>query len=75
MNDLTEYGDQELCLVICNDEYLEKQYRKCIRTGSLEYLKMEIDCLKYTSEQWEELVDMFEQDLSENQKALEERNA
>lgn len=75
MNDLTEYTDQELCLVIINDEYLEKQYRKCIRTGNLEYIKMEIDGLKYTPEQWNELVDMFEDEIASNSKALEERNA
>ena len=75
MNDLTAYGDQELCLVICNDEYLERQYRKCIRTGSLDYLKDDLESVKYTPEQWSELVDMFEDELERNSKALEERNA
>jgi len=63
MNDLTAYGDRELCLVICNDEYLEKQYRKCIRTGSLEYLRDDLKNLNYTDAQWIEFIQMFEDEL------------
>jgi len=75
MKDITNYSENELSLIIQNDEYLYGIWRRTIRTGNLEYIKMEIENIKYTDEQWESVVDDFESELEQNEKALIERNS
>jgi hypothetical protein len=75
MKDITNYSENELSLIIQNDEYLYGIWRRTIRTGNLEYIKMEIENIKYTDEQWEAVVDDFESELEQNEKALIERNS
>ena len=75
MKDITNYSENELSLIIQNDEYLYGIWRRTIRTGNLEYIKMEIQNIKYSDEQWESVVDDFESELEQNEKALIERNS
>jgi hypothetical protein len=75
MKDITNYSENELSLIIQNDEYLYGIWRRTIRTGNLEYIKMEIENIKYNDEQWEAVVDDFESELEQNEKALIERNS
>ena len=62
-NDLTHHSDNELLLWVENDEFLWTYWRKTLRTGNLDYIKSILeDCnFKYTSAQWEVLVDEFEE--------------
>jgi translation initiation factor 2 alpha subunit (eIF-2alpha) len=75
-NDLTNNCPQELELWIDNDRYLAEEWRKTIRTGNMAYIKDAFDEVgfKYRKDQWEHLVDAFEAELEENERALEERN-
>ena len=74
--DLTIHSDRELELWINNDEYFNKQWRHTLKTGSMTNIKdaFEEAGFKYTEEQWTHLVDLFEEELAENERALEERN-
>ena len=75
-NDLTNNCDQELELWVLNDEYFNRQWRHSIRTGNISNIKdaFEEAGFKYREDQWEYLVDTFEEELLENERALEERN-
>ena len=75
-NDLTHNCPQELELWIDNDEYLHKQWRHSIRTGNISNIKVAFDeaGFKYRNDQWDHLVDVFEEEMAENERALEERN-
>jgi hypothetical protein len=70
MKDITNYSENELSLIIQNDEYLYGIWKRTIRSGNLNYIKSEIDYIKYTDEQWETVVDDFEEELKQNEKAL-----
>jgi hypothetical protein len=61
--DLTHNCPQELELWIDNDEYLHKQWRRTLRTGSMMIIKdaFEESGFKYREDQWEHLVDLFEE--------------
>lgn len=76
-NDLTQNCPQELELWIDNDQYLAQEWRKVIRTGNMNYIRdaFEEAGFSYRKDQWEHLVDVFEEELQENERALEERNA
>lgn len=75
--DLTQHSERELELWVDNDEYLNKEWRKTLRTGNLAYIKDAFDEMgfKYTKEQWDYLIDVFEEELAEEERALEERNS
>jgi hypothetical protein len=75
--DLTQHCTEELELWKDNDQYLYREWNKTIRTGNISYIKDAFDEMgfKYTKEQWDHLVDAFEEELAENERALEERNA
>jgi len=73
--DLTIHSDRELELWIDNDQYLAQEWRKTIRTGNMKYIKSALEAFTYTKAQWVHLVDCFEEELEQNEKALEERNA
>ena len=73
--DLTIHSDRELELWIDNDQYLAQEWRKAIRTGNMIYIKEALESFTYTKAQWDHLVDCFEEELEQNEKALEERNA
>ena len=75
-NDLTQNCPQELELWIDNDTYFTTAWRKAVRTGNLSYVKDAFDeaGFTYRKDQWEHLVDTFEEELAENEQALEERN-
>lgn len=75
--DLTKHTERELELWVDNDEYLYREWLKTIRTGNMAYIKDAFDDLgfKYTKEQWDYLVDVYEEELAEEEKALEERNS
>jgi hypothetical protein len=72
--DLTIHSDRELELWIDNDEYLHQEWRKTIRTGNMEYIKSALEMFTYTKAQWEHLVGVFEEELAEEEEALEEWN-
>jgi len=72
--DLTIHSDRELELWIDNDEYLNQVWRKSIRTGNINYVRAALDPFKYTNAQWDHLIDVFEEELKEDERALEERN-
>lgn len=71
---LTQHSDRELELWVDNDEYLHQEWRKTIRTGNMAYIKSALEMFTYTKAQWEHLVDCFEEELAENERALDERN-
>jgi len=75
-NNVTHNCPQELELWIDNDSYLNSVWRKTVRTGNLTYIKdaFEEAGFTYREDQWEHLVDVFESELAENERALEERN-
>jgi len=75
-NDLTQHCSEELELWKDNDEYLYREWNKTIRTGNMAYIKDAFDEMgfKYTKEQWDYLVEVFEEELAEEERALEERN-
>ena len=61
MNDLTQYSDSELSLVVFNNEFLYDSRK------NLESLREILDeAYIYTSEQWDELVQDIEDDLNED---------
>lgn len=74
--DLTKHSERELELWKDNDEYFYQEWRKTIRTGNMAYIQSAFDDLgfKYTKEQWNYLVEVFEEELAEEERALEERN-
>jgi hypothetical protein len=74
--DLTIHSERELELWVDNDEYLNREWRKTLRTGNMAYIKSAFDDLgfKYTKEQWDYLIDVFEEELAAEERALEERN-
>jgi hypothetical protein len=69
--DLTIHSDRELELWIDNDEYLNQQWRKTIRTGNMEYIKEALESFTYTKAQWDHLVDCFEGELKEEEERLD----
>jgi hypothetical protein len=69
--DLTIHSDRELELWIDNDEYLNQQWRKTIRTGNMIYIKEALEAFKYTEAQWDHLVDCFEGELKEEEERLD----
>jgi hypothetical protein len=71
--DLTIHSDRELELWIDNDEYLNSVWRKSIRTGNINYVRAALDPFKYTNAQWDHLVECFEEELKEEEEALEYR--
>jgi hypothetical protein len=75
--DLRNNCENELELWKDNDEYLYREWKKTIRTGNMAYIKEAFDEIGflYTKEQWDYLVDVFEEELAENSRALEERNS
>ena len=75
-NNITHNCPQELELWIDNDKWLAMYWRKTIRTGNMNYIKNALDeaGFSYREDQWEHLVDVFEYELAENERALEERN-
>ena len=75
-NDLTNNCPQELELWIDNDPYFHQQWRKTLRVGSMDYVKdaFEEAGFKYRDDQWVHLVDLFEEAMAEDERALEERN-
>lgn len=74
--DLTQHSERELELWVDNDEYFHKQWRHTLRTGSMSNIKdaFEEAGFKYRKDQWDHLVACFEEELAENERALEERN-
>lgn len=75
-NDLTQNCPQELELWIDNDQYFTRQWRHSIRTGNISNIKDAFDeaGFKYRDDQLEHLIEVFEEELAENERALEERN-
>jgi len=73
--DLTEHCNEELELWKDNDEYLYREWNKTIRTGNMAYIKDAFDEMgfKYTEEQWSHLVDVYEEELAEEERALQEQ--
>jgi len=73
--DLTNHCTEELELWKDNDEYLYREWNKTIRTGNMTYIKDAFDEMgfKYTKEQWDYLVDVYEEELAEEEKALQEQ--
>lgn len=69
--DLTIHSDRELELWIINDSYLAQEWKKTIRTGNLNYIKDALECFTYTKAQWEHLVDVFEEELKEEEERLD----
>jgi hypothetical protein len=75
-NDLTNNCPQELELWIDNDEYFNRAWRHTLRTGNLSNIQdafLEAG-FSFRDDQWEHLVDKFEYELAEDERALEERN-
>lgn len=74
--DLTQNCPDELLLWIDNDRYLAQEWRKTIRTGNLNYILDAFDSagLKYRKDQWEAVIDEFEDEMKQNEEALAERN-
>jgi hypothetical protein len=70
-NDLTERCERELELWVMNDEYLNQQWRKTIRTGNMIYIKEALESFTYTKAQWDHLVDCFEEELKEEEERLD----
>jgi hypothetical protein len=72
-NDLTNNCPQELELWVDNDEFLNSIWRKVLRTGSLIYIKdaFEEAGFKYRDDQWEHLVDLFEQYYKDEEERLD----
>jgi hypothetical protein len=71
--DLTIHSDRELELWIDNDAYLHQEWQKTIRTGNMAYIEGALECFTYTKAQWDNLVDKFEEELKEEEEALEYR--
>jgi hypothetical protein len=65
-NDLTNHCTEELELWKDNDQYLYREWDKTIRTGNMAYIKSAFDDFgfKYTKEQWDHLIDVFEDELA-----------
>lgn len=67
MQDLTEYSDAELSLVVFNDEDLYKFVRRTYNLRTVrEYME---EMFKFTQEQWEDLVETIEADREEDEDA------
>jgi hypothetical protein len=66
-NDLTNNCPQELELWVDNDSYFHQQWRKTLRTGNMTYIKdaFEEAGFKYRDDQWEHLVDLFEEAMAD----------
>jgi hypothetical protein len=66
-NDLTNNCPQELELWIDNDEYFYRQWRHSILTGKMDNIKdaFEEAGFKYRDDQWEHLVDLFEEAMAD----------
>jgi hypothetical protein len=73
--DLTIHSEHELELWVDNDEYLHREWRKTLRTGNMAYVKDAFDEMgfKYTKEQWDYLVDVYEEELAAEERALQEQ--
>jgi hypothetical protein len=71
-NDLTTNCPQELELWVMNDSYLQQQWRHTLRTGTLSNIKdaFEEAGFKYRDDQWEHLVDLFEEELEAEEQLL-----
>ena len=71
-NDLTANCPQELELWIDNDEYFQQQWRHTLRVGSMSNIKdaFEEAGFKYREDQWEHLVDLFEEELEAEEQLL-----
>lgn len=72
-NDLTHNCPQELELWVDNDSFLNSIWRKTLRTGNLTYIKdaFEEAGFKYRDDQWEYLVDLFEEYYKEEEERLD----
>ena len=72
-NDLTHNCPQELELWVDNDPYFHQQWRKTLRTGNMTYIKdaFEEAGFKYRDDQWEHLVDLFEQHYKDEEERLD----
>ena len=71
--DLTHNCPQELELWVMNDEYFNRQWRHTLRTGSMSNIKdaFEEAGFKYRDDQWEHLVDLFEEHYKEEEARLD----
>ena len=64
MNDITQYGEQELSLNVLNTEYLYRAFQRCDDERDLRILVCDFT---YTVEQFEELERDLEDDLTERE--------
>jgi hypothetical protein len=71
-NDLTANCPQELELWIDNDEYFHQLWRRTLRTGDMSIIKdaFEEAGFNYREDQWEHLVDLFEEELEAEEQLL-----
>jgi hypothetical protein len=71
-NDLTNNCPQELELWVMNDPYFQQQWRHTLRTGKMSNIKdaFEEAGFKYREDQWEHLVDLFEEELEAEEQLL-----
>ena len=62
---LTQHGEDELSLWVNNDEFLHNAFQQSISRGNLKYIKQALEeaGFTYTNEQWQVLVDDFEDEL------------
>jgi len=72
-NDLTHNCPQELELWIDNDQFFASEWRKTLRTGNMTYIKAAFEeaGFKYRNDQWEHLVDLFEQHYKDEEERLD----
>jgi hypothetical protein len=67
MQDITEYSDAELSLIVFNDEDLYRFVRRTYNLRTVrEYLE---EMFKFSQEQWEDLVETIEADREEDEDA------
>jgi hypothetical protein len=66
-NDLTANCPQELELWIDNDPYIQQHWRHTLRTGCMTNIKdaFEEAGFKYREDQWEHLVELFEEVMAD----------
>lgn len=60
MQDITEYSENELSLIVMNDEVLYKMRKQILRDGKISVLS---DIFKYTDEQFDVLLQDIKDDL------------
>jgi hypothetical protein len=68
-NNLKQHGEDELSFWVNNDEFLNEAFQESVRRGNMEYIKQALEQagFAYTDEQWQVLVDDFEDELEEDE--------